>query len=178
MSATRWSIDPTHSSAAFEVQHIHISTYRGFFRSMKGQATLDDADPVACSIEVEIDPKSLVTDDQGLYQKMQGDDFFSSEMNPRITFKSARFEKLSEARWTVKGDLSMRGLARPIELTVEERGAMRNPFSQTLVRSFRITGELSRADWGMKWNVPLDNGAPYLGEKVKLDLSVELAKQR
>jgi polyisoprenoid-binding protein YceI len=177
MTASTWAIDAVHSSAEFSLEHLGVSTYRGRFRAVKGTVVLDDDSPANSSIEAAIDVRSVDVDDKKLFDSLMGGDFFDVERHPHITFKSAQVEKLGDTQWRAQGELTIRGVTRPIELTIEDKGGANNPFAKRPMRAFLAHGEIDRGEYELRWNVPLDNGGQYLGERVAIDLHIELLKQ-
>ena len=176
MTTTTWTVDNTHSSAEFEVQHLGISTYRSNFRTITGTLNLDE-NVDGSSLTASIEAKSIATENPGLKEKLLGEEFFWTEKHPSIEFKSTGFKKRDERHWTMTGQLTIRGVSRPIELDVMDRGTQVNPFFGKQVKSLRANGAINRGDFGLKWNAPLDTGGPYLGEQVKIELDVEMVKQ-
>lgn len=169
---TQFAIDSTHSSAAFEVSHIGISTFRNGFRTVTGTLALEEG-IVGSKLEATIDPKSLNSDNKGLVGAVFGADFLDVEKYPEITYKSSSFEKAGSG-WKVKGELTIRGVSKPVELTVTDLGTQVNPFVQKAVRAVKATATVDRGEFGIVWNVPLDNGGKYLGEKITVTLDIEL----
>jgi len=143
----RWRIDAVHSTIDYEVSHMGFSVYRGKFKGVEGNVVLD--------------PANL------------GKDFLQSDQHPHLIFKSTAVETHSNGA-TLNGELTIRGVTRPVSLRVSPLGQGKNPFAQKQMLAFRAEGELDRGDYGIVWNVPLDNGGKYLGEKVRLVLNVEL----
>lgn len=174
MSAEIWNVDRTHTSAEFEVQHMHVSTYRAQFTRVDGKVTFEGEDPT--SIEATVDATSIAVDDKTLYGVLQGEEFFASEQHPNLIFKSSRIEKIDPTHWRAEGTLAIRGVERPFTLDIEAIGAANQPFYKRPMRAFRATGSLDRSEYGIKWQAFLDNGAAYLGEKVRVSLNVELLK--
>lgn len=171
---TRWNIDPVHTSAVFEVQHMQVSTYRSNFTRVSGTVMLDDEKPEASSIEARIDVKSIGIASGKLLEVMLGEQFFQADKHPELVFKSSTVEKTDATHWRAEGTLEMRGIARPFTLAIEELGRANHPFNKKPLRAFRASGELDRLDWGITWQAQLDTGAKYLGEKVTVSLQVEL----
>lgn len=176
MSKTSWKIDPNHTSVEFAVAHMHVSTFRSRFGEVAGEVVLDLEDPASSSIEARVAVQSLQIREKGFYDKLMGPDFFAAEAHPQMTFRSTKVARLDDTRWRAEGELTLRGVAKPLTLEIEAQGGGNNPFARVPMQAFLATGTLDRAEWGMKWNVPLDIGKPYLGEQVQLRLQVELLK--
>ncbi|MBL9039716.1 MAG: YceI family protein, partial [Archangium sp.] len=103
------------------------------------------------------------------------DQFFNAEKHPQLRFKSTKVAK-SGAEWTFTGTLTIAGITQPFELKAKELGERNHPFIGKPIRAFTATGALDRAAYGMKWNAPLDTGAAYLGERVTIELNIELVR--
>ncbi len=172
----RWSIDAVHSTIDYEVSHMGFSVYRGKFKGVEGNVVLDPANLASAQVEAKIDTRSVVAVGEGLYNAIIGKDFLQSEQHPHLTFKSTSVQADGSGA-TLQGDLTVRGVTKPVTLKVAPLGQAKNPFAQKQMLAFRAEGEVDRADFGIVWNVPLDNGGKYLGEKVKLALNVELLQQ-
>lgn len=177
MSSTTWVVDPVHSAVEFEVAHMHVSTFKGRFGQMEGTLVLDEQNPSASSLQASAEAKSVEVKDPGLYDRLLSDDFFSAEKNPKLLYRSTKVEKRDATHWHVEGELTLRGVTRPVPLEVEALGGGNHPFARVPMKAFRARGELNRADFGMKWNAALDTGAAYLGEKVRLSLQIELLQR-
>lgn len=174
MGQTRWVVDGAHSSVEFEVQHMSISVYRNRFRTLEGTLVLDDEHPERSSLEASVDLRSIDLAPGKFLDKLYGEEFFQVEKQPKMTYVSKVVERLDPHTWKVQGELTLRGVTHPLELAVEDRGSANSPFSKKAMRSFRARGVLRRSDFGITWNAPLDTGAMYLGEKVTLELHIEL----
>ena len=174
MTASTWKVDPIHTSAEFEVQHMHISTYRSRFTAVSGTVVLDDENPSASAIETQIDVRSLAIPGGRFQEVLMGPDFFQAEEHPHMVFKSTKVERTDATHWRAEGALTIRGIAKPFALDIEAAGEANQPFNRVPMRAFRATGTLNRGDYGITWQASLDTGAAYLGEKITVTLLVEL----
>jgi len=174
MSQSRWKIDGIHSAVEFELQHMHISTYRGRFNNVSGSVVLDDAEPGNGSIEAEVDVTSFSAPVGRFYDIMMGEDFFQAETHPRMKFRSTAISRGEGETLRAEGLLTIRGIEKPVTLEIVPVGEAPQPFNRVSMRAFRATAELDRTAWGITWQAQLETGAAYLGEKVKLTLNVEL----
>jgi len=172
-----WILDPAHTSVDFEVSHMHVSTFHGRFGTVAGTLVLDEATPANSSLEATVEAKSLEVRDPGLYGRLMGPDFFHAEQHPLLAYRSTKVERRDDTHWHVEGELSLRGVTRSVPLEVEALGGGNHPFARVPMKAFRAQGELDRGDYGMKWNAPLDTGAKYLGERVRIRLQVELLQR-
>jgi polyisoprenoid-binding protein YceI len=165
-----WSVDPIHSSIGFGVKHLGVSTFRGNFKAAAG-SVVTEGDAIR-SIEGTVRVENLVTEEPGLTGHLHSEDFFDAAKYPELTFKSTSVEQGEDGRLRVSGELTVRGVTRPLELDAEIEGAAEGPDGNWRV-GIAATGAIDRSDWGMTWNNPLANGALAVGERVTLNLHVE-----
>jgi polyisoprenoid-binding protein YceI len=178
-TSTTWTIDPVHSMFGFTVKHMMITTVHGRFGGVRGTLRLDDDHPHAAAVEIEIDTATIDTGDVRRDAHLRSADFFDVATHPTIAFRSTRVESSSgfgRDRWTVTGDLTIHGVTRPVELTVEETGRGTSPQGAT-VAGFEATGKISRKDFGMTTNVPVGEGGWLISDEVKLAIDVQAIRQ-
>lgn len=176
-NVSTWAIDPVHTSVEFGVQHLAISTYRGRFRTVEGTLRVDEANPANSSVEATIDAASIdITQDRFLGHVLSPD-FLDAQSYPAITFRSTRVERVDDTHWNVTGDLTLHGQTQPVLLKTAFLGQATHPFSKKTVAAFHAEAEIDRGAFGLKWNVPLDTGAQYVGERVTITLHIEAIKQ-
>ena len=162
-----WALDPVHSKASFAVKHAGLSTFRGSFAGLSAEladGVLTGAVDVA-SVDVPVDQ---------LKGHLQGPDFFDAERHPQIAFRAADIEVDGE-RLSVRGDLTMRGVTRPIEAT----GTLSGP-AQYFDGNDRIAIELEtvvdRTDYGINWNAPIPSGGNALADDVTIAVELQLVR--
>lgn len=172
-----WVIDPAHTSVDFEISHMHVSTFHGRFGVVAGTLRLDEEVPANSVLEAEVEAKSLEVRDPALYGRLMGEGFFAAEAHPKLVYRSTRVERRDDTHWRVEGTLTLRGVTHPVPLDVEALGGGNHPFARVPMRAYRAVGALDRGDYGMTWNAPLDTGAKYLGERVRISLQVELLQR-
>jgi len=173
---TAWTIDPAHTSAEFAVKHLMITTVKGQFSDVSGRFTLDDAKPSDSSVEVEIGVASVDTRESKRDAHLRSADFFAADEHPSMTFRSTAVERTSEDRYRVKGDLTIRGVTKPVELSVEREGRVKDPWGGERI-GFTATTKLDRRDFGLMWNMALEAGGLLVGNDVKVTLSVEAVRE-
>lgn len=171
-----WNLDTSHSRIGFAVKHMMVSTVRGEFKRFSGTLQLDEQDFTKSAIAGEIEVASLDTRDENRDAHLRSADFFDVERFPTITFKSTRIEPKGGNAYVVYGDLTIRGVTREVAIETEYSGTQKNPWGATMV-GFSGTAEINRKDFGVEWNVALEAGGWLVGEKVKLEIEVELTKQ-
>jgi polyisoprenoid-binding protein YceI len=165
-----WSIDPIHSSIAFGVKHLGVSTFRGDFKQAAG--SIVTADGAITSITGSVRVENLVTEEPALTGHLHSPDFFDAGAHPELTFASTSIAEGEDGNLRVAGELTLRGETRPIELDAEIEGVGAGADGSTRM-GITATGAIDRSDWGITWNAPLANGAFAVAERVKLTLHVE-----
>ncbi|MGH9415981.1 MAG: YceI family protein [Terriglobales bacterium] len=170
---TTWNIDPVHTSIQFVVRHMMVSNVRGVFSKSKGTVTVPDSDLTRGQVEVEVDVTSLDTREPQRDTHLRSPDFLDAEKHPAIRFRSTAITRAG-AGYSMTGDLTVHGVTRPITLEVEPPAApAKDPWGGTRW-GFEAHGEINRKDYGLVWNQALETGGVLVGEKIKINLEVEL----
>ena len=168
-----WKIDPTHTTAEFIVRHLMVTKVRGRFTDLKGTVTIGE-DPLDSSVEVEIGTTSITTGEEARDNHLRTADFLEVEKYPVMTFKSTEIlPKGSE--YIVRGDLTLHGVTKPIELTLEFNGVTGDPWGGTRA-GFSAAAEINRKDYGVDIHLPMDGGGVVVGDKVKIKIEAEVIK--
>ncbi len=144
-----WQLDPAHSSAQFAVRHMGISTVRGAFTKLSGTAHHDTADPKNDSVEVMIDTASVDTRVEMRDNDLRSDHFFDVQKYPTMTFRSTKVESASPDKLRITGDLTIRGVTKPVTLDVEGPSKPLNDGQGHLHMGVSASGTLNRTDFGM-----------------------------
>ncbi len=170
LTAGTWAIDPTHSEVGFVARHLMVTKVRGSFTDVTGtvQVGQDIGDSVA---NVTIKTASVSTGTADRDTHLRSADFFDVDTFPEITFVSTSYDGD-----TLTGDLTIKGVTKPVTLDVEFNGVATDPWGNDKA-AFEATGELNRTDWGLTWNANLEKGGVLVSEKIKLVIDVQLAKQ-
>ena len=169
-----WNVDPTHSHVGFSVKHLVISTVRGEFTKYTGVAKLDDADPSRSSVEVTIDAASVDTRVADRDAHLRSPDFLDAASHPALTFKSTKVARAGKDRLKVTGDLTLRGVTKPVTLDVTTTPEVKGLYGETR-RGFSAVTKVSRKAYGLTWNKLVEAG-PAVGDEVSIALDVELVK--
>ena len=173
---TSWNVDPAHSNASFTVRHLVISNVRGEFQKMSGAVKLDDKDLAKSSVEATIETASIETRIPDRDKHLKSPDFFDVEKYPTITFKSTKVESAGKGKLKVTGDLTMKGVTKPVVLAVDGPTAeIKDPGGNTR-RGFAATTTINRRDFGLNWSKVVEAG-PVVGDEVKIEIEAELIKQ-
>jgi polyisoprenoid-binding protein YceI len=175
--ASTWEIDPAHTSIGFRVKHMMVSTVRGSFEKVTGTLELDDKDITKSSVEVTVDVGSITTHEPKRDGHLKSPDFFDVAKYPAATFRSTKVQKAGKNKLKVYGDLTLRGVTKPLVLDVEgPTPAYKTPYGGT-VRGVQATTKIDRKDFGIIWNKALDSGGVLVGNEVTLDLNVEVSEK-
>ncbi len=174
---SHWEIDPAHSNASFTVRHMMVSNVRGEFTKLAGGLEVMGDDPTTAKVNVTIDAGSLNTREPKRDAHLRSADFFDVAKFPTITFTSKKVERTGEGRLKLAGDLTIHGVTREVTLDVEEL----TPVVKDLNGNFRVgahaTTRISRKEFGLLWNVPLEGGGVLVGDDVNITIDVELIKK-
>jgi polyisoprenoid-binding protein YceI len=171
-----WNIDVSHSSAGFAVKHLVISQVRGAFTKFDGKLVLDDTDVRRSTIEATIDVNSVYTRDEQRDGHLKSADFFDVASHPTMTFKSTKVRKAGKDRLAVKGELTLRGVTKPVTLDVTTTPEIKGMYGETR-RGFTATTKINRLDYGLAWNKLVEAG-PVVGDEVTITLDVEVVKDQ
>jgi polyisoprenoid-binding protein YceI len=166
-----YEIDPAHTQLGFVARHAMVTKVRGHFAGVSGRLHLDGAQPSRSTAEVDVDVASLTTGQDQRDGHLRGPDFFDVDQHPRLTFRSTAAEPLGDDRYRVTGDLTIRGVTRPIAFDLEYTGSATDPFGNHRV-GFEGHAEVNRKDWGLSWNAALETGGFLVSDKVRLELDV------
>jgi polyisoprenoid-binding protein YceI len=170
-----WNIDLAHSAIHFSARHMVVSKTRGRFAKFSGTLQFDPKELSKGSVNVEIDPSSIDTGDAQRDGHLKSGDFFEIEKFPKATFKSTQVVEKGEGKLQIVGDLTVRGVTKPVTLEASYEGSGKDPWGGERA-GFSATTSINRTDFGMIFNKALDTGGLLVGEKVELQLEVEAIK--
>lgn len=168
-----WQLDPVHTHIGFSVKHMMVSTVRGQFKQYRGTLNIDPADFAKSTFEGEIDVASIETGNSQRDDHLRTSDFFDAPNHPKITFKSTAIQPKGDGEFVVNGDITIRGVTQAIALDVEFHGTSKNPWGKT-VAGLSAKGTVNRKDFGVSYNALLEAGGVAVGEKVKIEIEVEV----
>jgi polyisoprenoid-binding protein YceI len=171
LAADTFKIDGAHTEASFTVKHLMISNVRGQFGKTEGTVVYDEKDPTKSSVEATIDVASVNTRNADRDAHLKKADFFDVERFPTITFKSTKVEKVADGTLKVTGNLTMRGVTKPVVLDVVGPTAeVKDPWGNAK-RGVSATTQLNRKDFGVSYGPDA-----IVSDLVKLQIEVELNK--
>ena len=168
-------LDKSHTEVGFIARHLMVSKVRGRFTDFEGTIVVAD-DPSESSVEVIIQAASINTNDENRDKHVRTNDFLSTDEFPALTFRSTKVELSSGGDWKVNGDLTVRGVTRPIVLDVQFEGVIQDPWGNQRL-GFTASGEIDRNDFGVSFNAALETGGFVVSPKVKLEIEAEAVRQ-
>ena len=167
-------VDPSHSKIQFKVKHLMISNVLGSFKEFEGKASMVENDLSSTAVSFSINTASIDTEAADRDAHLKSPDFFDVENYPKIDFEGKGMTQKDEDNYELKGNLTIKGISKPVVLSVEFGGLMTDPWGNKKA-GFSVTGEINRKDWGMGWNAALEAGGVLVGEKIKILCDVEFA---
>jgi polyisoprenoid-binding protein YceI len=169
-----WNVDAAHSRVGFAVKHLGIATVRGEFKEFEGAFEIGE-DISTSRARGAVKTASVHTNDQARDEHLRSADFFDVETNEEITFQSTAVEQLDEDTLRITGDLTINGTTRSEVFHAEIQGTETDPWGNERV-GLEVSGQISRDDYGMKFNMLLGSGNAVIGDKVKIDLDISAVK--
>jgi len=166
-----FKIDAVHSEVSFSIRHL-VSKTSGKFDQFGGQITMDPDDPSTIKIDGTIQTASIDTNNDKRDGHLKSPDFFDAAKYPEITFKSTKVTKAGD-KWTLTGDLTMKGVTKPVTLDLAILGVSPTPVFGGVRVGLEATGKINRKDWGVNWNNAVEGGGTLLGDDVDLTLRAE-----
>lgn len=170
-----WTVDPAHSKVGFAVKHMGIATVRGEFTEFEGSLEIGD-DLSEAKARGTVKTASVDTNESQRDAHLRSGDFFEAETHPELTFESKRIEAIDDETYRIVGDLTLHGVRNELVLNAEVNGVDTDPYGNEKV-GLEVTGQLSRGDYGMKFNQVLGSGNMLVADKIKLTLDISAARQ-
>jgi polyisoprenoid-binding protein YceI len=171
----RWAIDPVHSEVAFSVRHLMVSKVRGRFTRFAGEIVTGE-DVAESSVEATVDLASVDTGSDDRDAHLRSADFLDVERFPTLGYRSTAVRPEGDA-FVVDGELTLHGVTRPVSLALEVNGFLsESPFGDSRV-GFSATAEISRKDFGIAFDAPLEGGGVVVGDRIQIALEVEAVLQ-
>lgn len=167
----KWTIDPAHSEIGFSVKHMMISKVKGSFESFEAVVEANEEDLNGALIDFKINVASINTNNEDRDNHLRSADFFDAETYPEIKFNANDITKKG-TEYELTGDLTIKGVTRPVTFEVEYGGKGTNPWGQEVV-AFSAEGKVNRRDFGLTWNQALETGGVLVGEDIKISLELE-----
>lgn len=171
-----YKIDTAHSEISFKVKHLMITNVTGSFTKFDATLTAEAPDFTDAVITFEADVDSINTNNEQRDGHLKSEDFFAAEKYPKLSFVSTGITKINNEKFNLNGNLTIRDITKPIELSVEFGGTMVDPWGQTK-SGFEISGTINRKEFGLVWSATTEAGGIVVSDDVKLHLAVQMIKQ-
>jgi polyisoprenoid-binding protein YceI len=171
-----WTVDPDHSRIGFSSRHAMVTKVRGAFNDVAGTIVFDEDDHDRSHVEITVQMASIDTRSSARDEHLRSADFFDVETHPEMVFRSNRVEEVDEGGYIISGDLTIRGVTRPMSIPMHFAGVDTDPFGN-LRAGFEGTRRIDRRDWGVTWNTPLDSGGLLVSDRISLEFEMSLIKQ-
>lgn len=170
-----WVLDPAHTEIGFVARHAMVTKVRGNFEEFEGSAVVDQANLAASVVKAVIKTASVNTGNADRDGHVRGDDFFAVEQFPEMTFESTSFD-ISGQSGTVTGDLTLKGITKPVTLDVEVFGVEEDPFGNVRI-GFEASTKINRKDFGVDFQAPLGSGGVLVSEQITIQIDGSGIKQ-
>lgn len=175
-----WDIDTSHATAGFKVRHLMLAHVRGHLGPVTGTVFIDEQDLSRSRVDVSIDARGIDSREPKRDEHLRSADFLDVANHPTVTFRSTRVDAPSgpTGDLRVTGDLTIRGVTRPVTLDVEALPpVIQDPWGNTR-RGVSARGRINRKDWGLKWNIALEAGGVTVGEEVGIEIEAEIVARK
>jgi len=173
MAITKWTLDPMHSELGFKIKHLMITNVSGFIKNFHVEVETEGTDFSKARVKVTADMSSISTNNEQRDAHLRNADFFEVEKYPELTFVSDKVEKTDDDTFMVHGNLTLKGITKPLSLLVEYGGISKDHYGNEKA-GFTVTGKIKRSEWGISFNSVLETGGVALGEEVKLNSEIQL----
>lgn len=174
---TSWNLDRSHSSIGFSVEHMVVSETVGQFNDFSVDIKSDKPDFTDAKGSVTIQTASIDTKDAKRDGHLKSPDFFDAEKNPTIKFEIKQFAKVKDKEYKLVGNLTMHGVTRSVTLTGKFAGIVKDPYGMTRT-GIKLSGEVDRYDFGLKYNAAMEAGGMVIGQKVTINCNIELTQAK
>ena len=175
--AAAYTIDPAHTTIGFKVKHLMITNVKGVFERFKGTVNIDEKDITKSKVDVSIEMASINTNIAKRDDHLRSPDFFDVAKFPTMTFVSTKVEKTGADTLKVTGNLTIKGVSRPVTLNVEgPTGEIKSPQGD-IKRGASAAATINRQDFGVSWSKKLDGGGVVVADDVYISIDTELARQ-
>ncbi len=171
-----YALDVTHTRLGFTARHAMVTKVRGSFEEFEATVHLDFTDPTKSTADVTFQIASIATGQKQRDEHLRTNDFFDAPSFPTGRFVSTGVTKTGEGEYEMVGDLTLKGITKPVTLTWEFTGGAKDPFGNDRV-GFEGKGTINRKDWGIEYNAALETGGVLISDKIVLEFDVSAIKQ-
>jgi polyisoprenoid-binding protein YceI len=176
MTTTKWALDPSHSEIQFKVKHMMISTVSGEFGKFDASFEEENGDFTQLKANFTADVDSISTKNEQRDGHLKSPDFFDAASHPQIHFESSKLEKKGDEHFVLSGNLTIKGVTKPVTLDVINSGVINDPFGYTRT-GFEISGKINRKDYGLTWHQLTEAGGLVVSDEIRVNANVEFVKQ-
>lgn len=169
-----WTLDNAHTKVGFDVRHMMISKVHGSFKDFEVELTFDPENLENTTIKAQIDAQSIDTNQADRDAHLHSKDFFNVEEHPTLVFESTSFKKTGGDKVELVGDLTIRGVTKPVTLKGKQLGPVKNPFTSQTTIGYSLKGAINRDDFGLNWNQALEAGGVLVGKEINLTIEAEV----
>lgn len=174
--ATIWKLDPTHSEVQFKVKHLMITTVTGYFKQFDLEVETEGDDFTKASrIEFTADINSIDTNNQQRDTHLKSADFFDAENHGQLRFSGKTYQSNGD-EGSLQGDLTIRGITKPVTVNVDFGGIVVDPYGQTKA-GFTVSGKISRKEFGLTWSAVTEAGQVVVSDDIRVQCEIQLVKQ-
>ena len=177
MATTKWALDPTHSEVNFKIRHMMVSNVSGHFKNFSATVETEGEDLSTAKVNFTAEVSSISTNNEQRDGHLKTGDFFDAENHPQITFEGGQMEKVDGEHYKVHGNLTMRGVSKPITLHVAFGGIMKDPWGNDRA-GFEVSTKVNRKDFGISFGMVSETGGVMLGEEVSINANTEFVKEK
>ncbi len=175
--AITWKLDPTHSEIQFKVKHLMITTVTGYFKTFDLEVETENDDfETAKRIEFTADINSIDTNNQQRDTHLKSADFFDADNHAQLRFVGKKYESMGDEA-KLHGDLTIRGVTKPVTVDVEFGGTVVDPYGQNKA-GFTVSGKISRKEFGLTWSAVTEAGQVVVSDEIKLHAEIQLVRQQ
>jgi polyisoprenoid-binding protein YceI len=180
----KWFFEPGHTASEFCARHMMVTCVRGHFKDVHGTLEFDPDSPTAASVEVTIDARKLWSGEPARDEHLKSADFLDVEHHPTITFRGNGLERTGANEGKLRGELTIRGVTRPVTLDVRYLGQWQTPWWEDGVdkgpktrAGFLAKTCINRKDFGVNWNGALDRGGVVVSDEVDITIDAEAIRE-
>lgn len=175
--AQNWKVDDVHTNVGFSVDYMVVSELEGTFKKYDAVVTSEKPDFSDLKLTFNVDVNSINTDNEMRDKHLKGDDFFNADKFPKVTFKSVAVKKISDKKYVLEGDLTIRDVTKRVKFDVNYGGTVKDPWGNTKA-GFKASTKINRLDYGLKYNSALESGEMVASNEVTININTVLIKQK
>jgi len=172
----KWQLDPYHTQVEFSAKHLGMMTVRGHFTEVNASGDIHPEQPEQSSVQVTIGAASIRTNNEARDNDLRSANFLDVEQFPVLTFESAGVEAAGMDHYLLKGDLTIKGISRPVTLEVHKYGEFNDPMMGHRI-AYSATTKINRKDFGLTFNMMLD-GKFVVSDEIPIEIEGELVEQQ